>query len=268
MPPVTAMPPPFEQCSASRLAGIRGVLTDIDDTLTRDGAIEPAALAALHRLREAGLPTIAITGRPMGWSEPFARAWPVEAIVAENGAVALFMQDGALRIEYAQDAATRAHNRVRLDAAAARVQRELPHARLAQDSAGRATDIAIDHAEFERLSARDIERVVAILRDLGLTATVSSIHVNAWFGDHDKASGARWIVPRVLGRALDPREWLYVGDSANDQVMFATFPLSVGVANLVAFADVLERWPAYLARGERGAGFAEVADALIAARTA
>ena len=27
-----------------------GVLTDIDDTLTRDGAIEPAALAALHAL--------------------------------------------------------------------------------------------------------------------------------------------------------------------------------------------------------------------------
>ena len=66
-----------------------GVFTDIDDTLTTEGAITPDALAALHRLRSAGLPVFAITGRPAGWSEAFALAWPVNAIVAENGAVAL-----------------------------------------------------------------------------------------------------------------------------------------------------------------------------------
>jgi hypothetical protein len=81
-PPITAMPP------AAR-AAVRGVLTDIDDTLTKDGAIEPAALAALHALRAAGFHVLAITGRPAGWSEPFAKAWPLDAIVAENGGVAL-----------------------------------------------------------------------------------------------------------------------------------------------------------------------------------
>jgi hypothetical protein len=34
---------------------------------------------------------------------------------------------------------------------------------------------------------------------------------------------------------------------------------SIGVANLLDFADRLTVWPAYLAEGERGAGFAEVA---------
>ncbi len=68
---------------------IKGVFTDIDDTLTTDGAITPDALAALHDLKAAGLKVIAITGRPAGWSEPFARDWPVAAIVAENGAVLL-----------------------------------------------------------------------------------------------------------------------------------------------------------------------------------
>jgi hypothetical protein len=57
-----------------------------------------------------------------------------------------------------------------------------------------------------------------------------------------------------------------VGDSTNDQEMFGHFPLSVGVANLLRFADQLTVWPAYVTAGERGAGFAEVADALIAAR--
>ncbi|MBS0318805.1 MAG: HAD family hydrolase, partial [Proteobacteria bacterium] len=39
-----------------------GVFTDIDDTLTTDGAITPDALAALHALRRAGLAVIPITG--------------------------------------------------------------------------------------------------------------------------------------------------------------------------------------------------------------
>ena len=81
------------------LSAVLGVFTDIDDTLTRDGAIEPAALAALHALHAAGLPVIAVTGRPMGWSAPFAAAWPVAAIVAENGAVAMFRESDALVTE-------------------------------------------------------------------------------------------------------------------------------------------------------------------------
>ena len=64
---------------------LTGVFTDIDDTLTTEGAIAPEALRALHDLKAAGLPVIAITGRPVGWSEPFALVWPVDAIVAENG---------------------------------------------------------------------------------------------------------------------------------------------------------------------------------------
>jgi hypothetical protein len=48
--------------------------------------------------------------------------------------------------------------------------------------------------------------------------------------------------------------------------MFARFPLSVGVANLMRFAAQLHTWPAYLADGERGAGFAQVARAVLAAR--
>lgn len=259
---------PLQQLPEAALRPVLGVLTDIDDTLTRNGTLDPAAAAALDALRAEGLPVIAITGRPQGWSEPFARDWPVAAIVAENGGVALIRDGTRLAIEYAQDAATRAHNALRLRAAAERVQREVPGATLARDSAGRVTDIAVDHAEFARLDDAQIERVVALMRDEGLQATVSSIHVNGWIGTHDKLSGARWIVRRLYGRDLDaelPR-WVYVGDSTNDQAMFGHFPLSVGVANLLHFADRLHTWPAFLADGERGEGFAQLARALLMAR--
>lgn len=249
-------------------AGVVGVLTDIDDTLTRDGAIEPAALQALHALAAAGLPVFAVTGRPMGWSLPFARDWPLQAIVAENGAVALWREGDGLRTEFAQDEATRAANASRLRRAAARVLSEVPGATLARDSAGRVTDIAIDHAEFSRLDDAQITRVVQLMRAEGLHATVSSIHVNGWFGDHDKWTGACWVVQRRLGRdlAAEVDRWVYVGDSTNDQVMFGRFALGVGVANLLDFADRLHTWPAFLTEGARGDGFAELARALLAAR--
>ena len=247
--------------------GMRGVLTDIDDTLTTAGAITPEALQALADLKAAGLPVIAITGRPMGWSEPFARAWPLDAIVAENGAVALFRSGEALKIEYAQDEATRRANALRLAHVAARIQREVPGATHARDSAGRVTDIAIDHAEFTQLPAAQIEQVVALMRQEGMNATVSSIHINGWFGTHDKLSGARWIVQRLLGRDLDAEgegeHWVYVGDSTNDQLMFGHFANSVGVANLLDFAAELTVWPSFITQRPRGAGFAEVAAALL-----
>ncbi len=262
-------PPWIDALAPAALRAVQGVLTDIDDTLTRDGRLMPAALDALQQLRAAQLPVIAITGRPLGWSEPFARTWPLAAIVAENGAVALFRDaQDALHVEYAQDAVTRANNAQRLREVARLVQQQVPGARLARDSAGRVTDLAIDHSEFEHLGAERIAQVVALMRAQGMSATVSSIHINGWFGTHTKLSGARWIVQRLLQRSLDEEldRWLYVGDSTNDQEMFGHIPLSVGVANLLRFEHELTVWPASLTRGERGEGFAEVVRALLAAQ--
>ncbi len=209
------------------------------------------------------------TGRPVGWSEPFAQAWPVQAIVAENGAVALVREPGGgLRKLYQQDAATRDRNFQRLQAVALRIEQTIPGARRARDSAGRETDIAIDHSEFTQLAPERIDQVVTLMREEGLHATVSSIHINGWIGDHDKLSGARWIVRELLGRDLEAEigRWVYVGDSTNDERMFARFPHGVGVANIRRFASLLRHPPRYVAEGERGAGFAQVADAVLAAR--
>ncbi|MDR7380268.1 HAD superfamily hydrolase (TIGR01484 family) [Rhodoferax ferrireducens] len=261
--------------------GLVGVLTDIDDTLTTDGAITADALQALADLKAAGFAVIAITGRPVGWSEPFACSWPVDAIVAENGAVALLntSQIGLQRNQdkrellsklYIQDATTRQTNFARMQQVAQRVLAEVPGTRLSEDSPGRETDIAIDHSEFTCLPPDKIAQVVAILRAEGMHATVSSIHINGWFGEHNKWVGARWIVRSLFGRELEgePDRWAYVGDSTNDQLMFAALPHSIGVANVRRFEANLSSKPRYITCGERGAGFAEVAQAILAARGA
>jgi len=262
-----ARPRPWATCPEQALSAVCGVFTDIDDTLTCDGAVAPAALAALHALHAAGVPVVAITGRPLGWSLPFARAWPVAAIVAENGAVALIRHGDGVVTEYAQDEPTRSANAQRLRTVAQQVLTQVPGARLATDSAGRETDIAIDHSEFNALPAVAVAQAVALMQAAGMTATVSSIHINGWFGDHTKLSAAHWMVRRLFGRDLQSEidQWLFVGDSTNDQLMFEAFPLSVGVANLMRFAPQLRHWPSYITTAERGEGFAQVVCSLLLA---
>ena len=103
-----------------------------------------------------------------------------------------------------------------------------------------------------------------------MTATVSSIHINGWFGEHNKVVGARWAVRLLFDRDLDAEmnNWVFVGDSTNDQLMFEAFPNSVGVANVRRFEAQLVHLPRYITEGARGAGFAELARAVLSAQPA
>lgn len=260
---------PLSELTAKAWYGVHGLFTDIDDTLTTDGAITDEALQALHDLKAAGIPVLAITGRPVGWSEPFALSWPLDAIVAENGAVALRRNaTGGLDRLYQQDATTRATNFQRMQQVLADIEAQVPGARRATDSAGRECDIAIDHSEFTQLPQTAIDACVRLMQTAGMNATVSSIHINGWYGSHNKLAGARWIVRELLGRDLDAEleRWVYVGDSTNDQIMFEHLPHSVGVANIARFVPQLTQLPRHVTQGERGAGFAEVARRLLQAR--
>ncbi len=268
---------PLADWPLSERRAIRGVFTDIDDTLTTHGTITDDALAALAALRSAGLRVIAITGRPVGWAEPKALDWPVDAVVAENGSVALFSGkncqypaekgDFSLSKIYQLDAATRDEHSRRLRQAAARVLREVPGVNLSRDAAGRETDVAFDHAEFAALAPAQIDAIEAVLRAEGLFTTRSSIHTHGAVAPFDKWSGAVWAARTLLGRDL-PAEldrWVAVGDSGNDEAMFRHFRHSVGVANITHAAPRMQHLPRYVTVGERGAGFAELAQALLAA---
>jgi len=258
---------PLSSWPQSDRANIVGVFTDIDDTLTTDGAITPDALQALHNLKAQGLMVIPITGRPVGWSMPFASTWPVDAMVSENGAVALLhnAQTNQVNKIYQQDLATRTQNFQEMQRIAQRVLKEIPGTVMAQDSDGRETDIAFDHSEFHHLSPEQIDQILKLLQEEGMTATVSSIHINAWFGDHNKWHGAQWILKELTGRDLQQEinQWVYVGDSTNDQVMFEYFTHSVGVANIRRFEKSLQHLPSYITSLERGAGFSEFARLLL-----
>src|SRR5690242_4599036 len=191
------MPHPLSEMTADVRASIRGVLTDIDDTLTTDGRLTSDAYAALERLHEAGLTVIPVTGRPAGWCDHIARMWPVDAVVGENGALYMIHDQAArrLRKRYAATEAERAGNRRRLSEVAASILREVPGAALASDQPYRESDLAIDFCEdVPRLPDDSIDRIIALMRAAGMTAKMSSIHVNGWFGAYDKLAMTRILL--------------------------------------------------------------------------
>jgi HAD superfamily hydrolase (TIGR01484 family) len=249
--------------------GIRFVLTDIDETLSTHGRLTADAYAALARLRAAGKLVLPITGRPAGWCDHIARMWPVDAVVGENGAFYMHHDDALQKLvkRFVVGDAERAANRARLAAIGEKILRTVPGAALASDQLYRETDLAIDFCEdVPPLAAASIDRIVALMEEAGLTAKVSSIHVNGWFGGYDKLAMTRTLMAEVFGVDLDAQRdgFVFVGDSPNDAPMFAFFGNSVGVANIRPFLDRIPTPPAYVTRHEAGAGFVELADLLLA----
>lgn len=257
------MKPLTDLRDASRL---RGLLFDLDDTLSTDGRLTAEAYAALERLQGAGRHAILVTGRPAGWCDHIARMWPVDAVVGENGAFYFRHAEGRLQRRYHDGDAERAAKRARLGAICARILSAVPGAALASDQAYRETDLAIDYCEdVPPLPLSEAERIAELMRAAGLTAKVSSIHVNGWFGAYDKLAMAKTLFAEAFGASLDAvqAQYAYAGDSPNDAPMFAYFANSVGVANVARFAGRLAAAPKYVTQRASGAGFAELVARLL-----
>ena len=250
---------------------LRGVFTDIDDTVTTDGRLTAQAFAALEALLDAGLLVVPITGRPAGWCDHFARMWPVSAVVGENGAFYFRHDSRSRRLtkRFLLTAAERAAARRRLEALGTRIIAEVPGAALASDQQYREADLAIDFREdVAPLSDAAIGRIVELMEHAGATAKVSSIHVNGYFGDYDKLTMTRTLLAECFAIDLEAENeaFVYAGDSPNDAPMFRFFRHGVGVANVADWVDRMDALPAYVTQARGGAGFAELAEAILSPR--
>jgi HAD superfamily hydrolase (TIGR01484 family) len=262
---------PLHEMPRDAAARIHTVFSDIDDTLTTHGQLTVEAYAALESLAHAGIRVVLVTGRPAGWCDHIARMWPVDAVIGENGAFYMWHDTAArkLRTRHVLDDASRTANARRMAAVRDRVLREVPGCAIASDQFCRLYDIAIDFCEdVAPLPEASVQRIVAIMEEAGMTAKVSSIHVNGWFGSYDKLSMAQLLCSERFGFELEAQKehCTFAGDSPNDAPMFAYLPHSVGVANVKNFALPPGQQPAWVTPAEAGAGFAELARFLVAAR--
>ena len=261
---------PLTDCPPEQLSSLRGVLADIDDTITTDGKLRADAYSAMEQIQASGLLFIPITGRPAGWCDHIARMWPVDAVVGENGAF-WFRYDHASRTMtrwFAKNAELRHSDRTRLRIISEEILREVPGANLSADQLYREADLAIDFCEdVPRLPDAAIERIVEIMTAHGMTVKISSIHVNGWFGTYDKLSTTLAMLLRTFGceRHAIAHRFAYIGDSPNDEPMFRHFDCTVGVANVADFAGRMLTLPRFVTRERGGSGFAEFAQHIVRA---
>lgn len=257
---------PLAQAKAGEFSGVRFVLTDMDETLTYRGRLHANTYAALERLRDAGVTVIPVTGAPAGWCDQMARMWPVDGVIGENGG--FFFQrdpDGheIARTFWHPDAA-RAEVAARLQAIADAVQGALPQARLAQDQPFRLTSLAFARPDDPVLCGK----ILSALRDAGADATVNNLWVLGWIGGYDKLAMARRVLAETFHLDIDDDRdaVLYSGDSTNDAPMFAFFRHTVGVSTVRDYLSEIPTPPAWVTEGPGGAGFVEIANAVIQAK--
>ncbi|MBL8952358.1 MAG: HAD hydrolase family protein [Myxococcaceae bacterium] len=269
------------------LKGVEAVFSDVDGTLTTGGHLKASTISAVEALVKGGVKVVLVSGRPAGWGEAWARELPVSGVIVENGGLYFTWRvrrppvsgdapasqrdevpgtaGGRLKAQlhrvYAEKPAERAANRRALHRHVAAALRHVKGARLSSDSLYTEVDLAIDYAEDASLGPAAAVALEKFLRARGVNAVRSSVHVNCWLGEFDKASMVRtflkteWKKPK--GR------YVYVGDSLNDAPMFAAFDLSVGVANVKDVADVIETQPKFVTEGREGRGFEELAEAIL-----
>jgi hydroxymethylpyrimidine pyrophosphatase-like HAD family hydrolase len=267
-----ARPRPVAELPAGLCRRLVFLFTDIDDTLTLEGMLPAGSYAALWNLHEAGIRVVPVTGRPAGWCDHIARMWPVDAVVGENGAF-YYRYDRvrrAMRRSYTLPPAELAAGRQRLAAIAARVLREVPGTAIAADQPFRISDFAIDFCEdVPPLPPASVDAICCILAAEGVTHKVSSIHVNYWIGGFDKLACARRYIEEQAGMPLDEAAGrsVFVGDSPNDEPLFAGFPHTIAVANIAKFLDRLVHLPEYVTEAEAADGFVEAVQTILARRS-
>jgi HAD superfamily hydrolase (TIGR01484 family) len=247
---------------AVALAGVCVLATDIDDTITAEGRLAGRTVDLLSELGRAGLIVALVTGRSAGWAQALAGYLPGLCVaIGENGLVSFDNQGrrrdlGPTRGADFQQA---------LLVQAERVKRELPLVRTDDD------DFRLFERTFVRPSAFDAATLRRCQESVapGFEVIASSIHIHVRPSGWNKADGLLAAVsPLLPGLAAGDPRVLFVGDSSNDRPLFAGFPqTSVGVRNIERFLDELgpDR-PTYVTRAEAAAGFAEVAERLLAAR--
>lgn len=250
---------PLSTAPVEEFQEIRYVLTDIDDTLTKEGKLMPEAYSAIWELFGLGINVIPVTGRSAGWCDMIMTQWPVTAVIGENGAFAFIKEEETYRL-LSHPLVNNTEPRKALKRIERAVLSSVPSSRVTRDQFSRLFDLAIDYAETSpKLSLKDAGRIKKQAEALGASAKISSIHVNIWFGDYDKLSMVLYLLLNYwnVNKTRLMKEVVYCGDSPNDEPMFAYFPLSVGVGNIRQYRSFIQDLPAYVTSRMFGDGFAE-----------
>lgn len=248
---------PFTSFTPEEKAAVKIVVSDVDDTITKRGKLYPDALRTLWLLKRSGAMVVLLTGGSAGWADAYIRQWPVDAVIAESGALILAHGKGG-KILYSKNPALDPDAKEKKD----KLIRYTAGLAFSSDQYARQYDIA-----YEKSALQDYERrtLANYVKAMGGVWRESSIHINVSFGHFDKHTSLSYFMDSLYSIDSErlKHEGIYFGDSLNDSDMFAYMPLSVGMHSVEDMRSSFPVLPRYITNGYGGDGFVEAAKALV-----
>ena len=236
---------------------IRLIATDVDGTLTQHEKFTASLLEAILKLEQVGIPLVLVTGRSTGWVDALRYYLPVAGAMAENGGVYLGKTGSFQLLSSISDSTA---HRQKLADTFHNLKREFPQLQESADNCFRLTDWTFD---VMGLTMANIETIALQCQKWGWSFTYSTVQCHIKPLEQDKAQGVRQVLHQYFPH-IQPEQVLTIGDSPNDQSLFGyQFPQSVGVANVLAYRDLMENLPRYVTTKSEVEGFCEVVSYLL-----
>lgn len=250
---------PLDQALSTCFKDIRLVAADMDGTLTQQGKFTSQLLKALEDLASAEVPVLIVTGRSAGWVSSLVSYLPVKGAIAENGGL-FFPCTGEIPVALTAIPDLIEHRR-QLSQAFERLQARFTQIQESADNRFRITDWTFDNAQ---LSVTELESMELFCKHLGWGFTYSSVQCHIKPASQDKSVGLLKVL-RDYFPQYKPAQVITVGDSPNDESLFdpSCFPVSVGVANVLEYANQMQYVPTYVTTGGEVEGFCELAKVIL-----
>ena len=205
--------------------------TDFDGTIAHDGRVDDSTVAALQRIREAGVRLVMVTGRELpDLFNTFAHTGIFDLVVAENGAV---LYDPLTQKIQPLTAG--------------------PPPEFIEILEKQSVPLSVGHASVATVEPYE-HQVLGAIRDLGLAWHVifNKGSVMALPSDVTKATG---LAPALAALGATAAETVGVGDAENDQAFLKVCGLAVAVDNALASVKEMAH---VVTSGARGAGVSEL----------
>ncbi|MCC5639836.1 Cof-type HAD-IIB family hydrolase [Nostoc sp. CHAB 5844] len=250
---------PLSQATSTDWSNIRLIATDMDGTLTKHGKFSASLLQALSDLAASGIQVLIVTGRSAGWVSGLSSLMPVAGAIAENGGI--FYPNGSEQPIALTSIPDLKLHRQQLAAVFAELNLKFPQIQESADNLFRLTDWTFDVAA---LNLDELQTLSNLCQSMGWGFTYSTVQCHIKPQGQDKAIGLLQVLQEYWPK-YSPEQVVTVGDSPNDESLFARqyFPVSVGVANVLKYANQLQYQPTYVTNAAEAAGFCELASYIL-----
>jgi HAD superfamily hydrolase (TIGR01484 family) len=231
------------------------VFSDFDGTLTYGHELRSCFFEIVELLQKHEIPLVIVTGRSKSWSHfMLSHFSSLQWMISEGGGVLTKKEWVGNRGKMSDELYVEEREVLHLDNMAKKLKVEFPEVEFSVDSFGRQTDRAIELSWLED-NPEQFEKIKDFLSKEGINYSTSNVHLNFWCGKVAKSLAIkRFMKENLKSKNIAPDEYLFFGDSLNDETAFKALPHCVGVANIDLVIDRLTHKPSVILEGEENKG--------------